>query len=104
MNAHFIARCQERIPEEDPIAVYNDLHLASRRLSAGVDQEGDYIERIGRLPPGKQNQTCDLIRFRVASGIAFAVVRSNGTPVTVVSRSMIQSYKRKIRMVKRVKA
>ena len=97
MDNHFLQRCRERGLSHVAVDVYWDLRLALSRIAQGIDQDGDYIEKMFDIQCPKDNRA--IYRFNVGGVIYFAMVADGNSPITLLTKSMIGVYRSKRRRV-----
>lgn len=84
---HFAARARQRANVTDPNALYQDLRIAL----ADPDRWHEYIEPVRRL-----NADTTAYRFRIATGIFYAVVK-NKNPVTIYTQDQMRSERKRLK-------
>lgn len=81
---HALARAKERIGEDIPPELFDDLRIAL----ADPERWSDYVEPV---ITGRDGAT--IYRFRVAHGIFYAVSR-NGYPATILTQEQFRAKRR----------
>lgn len=87
IEPHFASRARQRANVADPNALYQDLLIAL----ADPDRWHEYIEPVRRL-----NADTTAYRFRIATGIFYAVVK-NKKPVTIYTQDQMRSERKRLK-------